>query len=87
VAAGLVVEGNPERLASVAFSALEGLVAEQRAAQLKQRLRQLGQKTVWSLNLMLMLLTSSEVRGGEVYLVQSWQRTFHADSRWSEDLQ
>jgi hypothetical protein len=35
-------EGNPERLASVAFSALEDLVA--RAAQLKQRLRQLEQK-------------------------------------------
>jgi hypothetical protein len=34
-----------------------------------------------------MLLTSSEVRGGEVYLAQSWQRMFHADSRWSEELQ
>src|SRR5258707_14615275 len=46
-AAALVVEGNPQRLASVAFSALEGLP---RVAQLKQRLRQLRQKTAWSLN-------------------------------------
>ena len=35
MAAGLVVEGNPERLASVAFSALEGLVAETKSCSVK----------------------------------------------------
>ncbi len=36
---------NNQRLASVAFSALEGLLRRLRAAQVRQRLRQLGQKT------------------------------------------
>jgi hypothetical protein len=36
---------------------------------------------------MLMLLTSLEVTGGEVYLAQSWQETLHANSRWSEELE
>ena len=78
-AAALVVEGNPQRLASVAFSALEGLP---RVAQLKQRLRQPRQKTTWSLNFDVNAFDFIGGKGGEVYLAQSWQPMLHADSRW-----
>jgi AraC family transcriptional regulator len=49
-AAGLVVEGNPERLAWVEFSAREGLVAETKRCSVKTTITTARTKTAWSPN-------------------------------------
>ena len=58
-----------------------------RVAQLKQRLRQLRQKSAWSLNFAVNAFDFIGGKGGGVYLAQSWQGTLHADLRWSEELE
>jgi hypothetical protein len=53
----------------------------------KQQLRQLGQKTAWYLNFDVNAFDFIEGKEWGSLLGASWQRKFHADSRWSEELQ